>query len=68
MPSPEAVNPKSISALANRKDVTLEKILVPIDFSENASAAIDYADLNRSSSRYSATSFSIAAWSNFLSC
>jgi len=36
MPSPEAVNPKSISALANRKDVTLEKILVPIDFSENA--------------------------------
>ena len=32
MPSPEAVNPKSISALANRKDVTLEKILAPIDF------------------------------------
>src|SRR3984893_3628658 len=43
MPSPEAVNPKSIPALANRKEVTLEKILVPIDFSENASAAIDYA-------------------------
>ena len=43
MPSPEAVNPNSIPAMANRKEVTLEKILVPIDFSENASGAIDYA-------------------------
>ena len=43
MPSPEADNPKSIQALINRKEVTLEKILVPIDFSDYASAAIDYA-------------------------
>jgi nucleotide-binding universal stress UspA family protein len=43
MPGPEADNPKSIQALINRKAVTLEKILVPIDFSDYASAAIDYA-------------------------
>ena len=43
MPSPEAVNPNPIPAMANRKEVALEKILVPIDFSENASPAIDYA-------------------------
>ncbi len=42
MPSPEAVNPNPIPAIS-RKEVTLEKILVPIDFSENSSAAIDCA-------------------------
>jgi hypothetical protein len=36
MPSPAADNPKSIQALINRKEVTLEKILVPIDFSDYA--------------------------------
>jgi nucleotide-binding universal stress UspA family protein len=43
MPGPEAVNPELISALAHRKEAPLEKILVPIDFSDYTSAAIDYA-------------------------
>ena len=43
MPDPEPVNPKATSALTSRKEVTLEKILVPIDFSDYTSAAVDYA-------------------------
>jgi nucleotide-binding universal stress UspA family protein len=43
MPAPEPANPKSVPALANRKEVPLEKILVPIDFSDCSAAAIDYA-------------------------
>lgn len=43
MPDPEAVDPKPVSVLANRKEVKLEKILVPIDFSDYTSAAVDYA-------------------------
>jgi nucleotide-binding universal stress UspA family protein len=43
MPDPEPVNPNATSALASRKEVTLEKILVPIDFSDYTSAAVDYA-------------------------
>ena len=43
MPGPEAVNPESISTLTQRKEAPLEKILVPIDFSDYTSAAIDYA-------------------------
>jgi nucleotide-binding universal stress UspA family protein len=43
MPNPESANPKPSSTMANRKEAVLEKILVPIDFSDYASAAIDYA-------------------------
>src|ERR1700730_7242527 len=43
MPDPEPVKPNTTTALAGRKEVTLEKILVPIDFSGYTSAAIDYA-------------------------
>src|ERR1700674_6145001 len=43
MPGPEAVNPESVSTLANRREVTLERILLPIDFSDYTSAAVDYA-------------------------
>lgn len=43
MPNPEPANQRPSSAMANRKQAALEKILVPIDFSDYASAAIDYA-------------------------
>src|ERR1700759_1146671 len=43
MSDPEAVTPEPISTLAQRKEAPLEKILVPIDFSDYTSAAIDYA-------------------------
>src|ERR1700730_1515932 len=43
MPDPEPVKPNTTTALAGRKEVTLEKILVPIDFSDYTSAAVDYA-------------------------
>jgi hypothetical protein len=43
MTSPEEGTPESIPALGSRKEVHLEKILVPIDFSDEASAAVDYA-------------------------
>ncbi len=43
MSDPAAVNPEPISILAQRKEAPLEKILVPIDFSDYTSAAIDYA-------------------------
>src|SRR5258705_573194 len=43
MPDAEPVNPNATSALTSRKEVTLEKILVPIDFSDYTSAAVDYA-------------------------
>jgi nucleotide-binding universal stress UspA family protein len=43
MPNPESANQKPGSATANRQEAVLEKILVPIDFSDYSSAAIDYA-------------------------
>jgi nucleotide-binding universal stress UspA family protein len=43
MPNPESANQRASSVTANRKQAALEKILVPIDFSDCASAAIDYA-------------------------
>src|ERR1700747_405407 len=43
MPDPESVNPNATSALASRKEVTLEKLLVPIDLCDYKPAAIDYA-------------------------
>jgi hypothetical protein len=43
MPVPEADEPKSMPVLATRQVVSLKKILVPLDFSDYASAAVDYA-------------------------
>jgi universal stress protein A len=43
MPGQEEVNPESVSTLTQTKEARLEKILVPIDFSDYTSAAIDYA-------------------------
>jgi hypothetical protein len=43
MPVPKGDEPKSMPVLANRKVVSLKKVLVPLDFSDYASAAVDYA-------------------------